>query len=199
MTHAWRLSSLLAVAAVAVGCGSAPVRTAQPVAQRIAAAKLALITPDGGTVTSAARITVRGTVTPPDAAVLVQGRPASVRDGIFTGQARLHRGRTTIDVIASADDAAPGATSVAVSRRSPARPAPVVVRGPAGSACGAGVDVGPNTSCPFALNVRAAYELHGPGTVDAYSPVTRRTYAMFCSGAAPVVCTGGDHASVYLS
>jgi hypothetical protein len=81
--------------------------------------------------------------------------------------------------------------------------APPVVRDYAppatGSDCGAGVSVGPNTSCPFALNVRAAYLGHGPGTVNVYSPVTRRTYAMHCSGAAPVVCTGGDGASVYFS
>ena len=31
----------------------------------------------------------------------------------------------------------------------------------------------------------------------AYSPVTNRTYAMSCSSADAVVCTGGDNASVY--
>jgi hypothetical protein len=171
-----------------------------------------LVTPDGGTVTSSGHVTVRGTVSPPGASVVVQGRPATVRDGIFTGQARLHRGRTTIDVMASADAAAPGAASVVVTRRaakkSTPKPAPtaVVVREYAPAPvpvstgnCAAGVTAGANTSCPFALSVRDAYDRHGPGTVIAYSPVTRRTYAMFCSRTAPVVCTGGDDASVYLS
>jgi hypothetical protein len=65
------------------------------------------------------------------------------------------------------------------------------------TACGAGITVGPRTSCAFASNVRAAYQSHGPGTVMAFSPVTRRTYAMTCSGGAPVVCTGGDNASMW--
>jgi hypothetical protein len=65
------------------------------------------------------------------------------------------------------------------------------------AACGDGITVGPGTSCAFAANVRAAYESHGPGTVTAYSPVTRRTYPMSCSGAAPIVCTGGDNASMW--
>jgi hypothetical protein len=210
LSNGSRFISLLALAAVATaGCGSAPVRTAQPVAEA-SAVRLALVTPDGGTVTSSGHITVRGTVSPADAIVVIQGRPASVRDGVFTGQARLHRGRTTIDVIASAGEAVPGAASVTVTRRSPSKPAPrkVVVRtvlapapapAVAPGSCAAGVSVGPNTSCPFALNVRDAYDSHGPGTVIAYSPVTRRTYAMFCSRTAPVVCTGGENASVYLS
>jgi hypothetical protein len=65
------------------------------------------------------------------------------------------------------------------------------------TACGAGITVGPRTSCAFASNVRAAYQSHGPGTVMAFSPVTRRTYAMTCSAGAPVVCTGGDNASMW--
>jgi hypothetical protein len=64
--------------------------------------------------------------------------------------------------------------------------------------CGGGITVGPRTSCAFAANVRAAYQADGPGTVTAYSPATRRTYAMTCSGGAPVVCTGGNNASVWI-
>jgi hypothetical protein len=64
------------------------------------------------------------------------------------------------------------------------------------TACGGGLYAGPATSCAFAVNVRAAYGAHGPGTVMVYSPVTRRTYAMSCSGVSPVTCTGGDNASV---
>ncbi|MFA5605852.1 MAG: hypothetical protein WDA07_01500 [Leucobacter sp.] len=36
------------------------------------------------------------------------------------------------------------------------------------------------------------------GTVQAYSPVTYRTYEMRCDGFYPVVCTGGDRAVVYI-
>ena len=63
--------------------------------------------------------------------------------------------------------------------------------------CGGGIEVGPGTSCAFAANVRAAYRSHGPGTVMAFSPVTRRTYAMACSSGTPVICTGGDNASMW--
>jgi hypothetical protein len=166
-------------------------------------------------VTSAGRITVRGTVSPANATVLVQGRPAAVGNGMFTATATVHRGRTTIDVIGTAGGATPGSTRVAISRprkRQP-RPAPTVtvatvvpaqtvvpVAQPTSSGtCGDGLSVGPNTTCPFAANVRAAYWQHGPGTVMAYSPVTHRTYAMSCSRAAVVVCTGGNDASVYFS
>ena len=62
---------------------------------------------------------------------------------------------------------------------------------------GDGLTVGPNTTCAFAVNVRAAYYRHGPGTVCAYSPVTRQTYLMSCSRGAIVTCTGGNNASVY--
>lgn len=61
--------------------------------------------------------------------------------------------------------------------------------------CGEGVTAGPNTSCEFALNVRSAYSGQST-TVHAYSPVTRLTYAMSCTGAGTVTCTGGNDASV---
>jgi hypothetical protein len=66
-----------------------------------------------------------------------------------------------------------------------------------GSSCGGDLSVGPNTTCAFAEVVRNAYQGHGPGTVMAYSPVTNREYAMSCSAGSPVVCTGGNNASVY--
>jgi hypothetical protein len=48
--------------------------------------------------------------------------------------------------------------------------------------CGQGVFAGPNTSCPFALNVRQQY-LAAQGdsvVIDVYSPVTQQTYTMNC-------------------
>ena len=64
----------------------------------------------------------------------------------------------------------------------------------------AGTDV---TSCEFAESVREAYGRSGPPgakprMVNAYSPVTRKWYAMTCSaGGAMATCTGGNDAVVY--
>jgi hypothetical protein len=63
--------------------------------------------------------------------------------------------------------------------------------------CGGGVSVNANTSCPFGLNVAETYRASGGATViEVFSPVTDRTYTMTCTGAAPVVCRGGNNAVV---
>lgn len=68
-----------------------------------------------------------------------------------------------------------------------------------GGSCGGGVSVGPNTSCPFALNVAEAYAEDGGPSVVAYSPVTNQTYTMTCSSnGAGVTCRGGNQAVVYI-
>ncbi len=67
----------------------------------------------------------------------------------------------------------------------------------ASGSCGEEVSVGPNTSCPFALNVAETYRSTGSSVFDVYSPVTGKTYTMTCSGGSPHVCTGGNDASVY--
>ena len=204
-----------ALALASTGCGTTAAETPQPIAAAPKLVRVSLLSPSAGTVTSAGRVTVRGTVTPANAVVLVQGRPAAVGNGMFTATATVHRGRTTIDVIGTAGGATPGSTRVAISRpRRKPRPAPSVTVAttvvpaapvvPAASlsssaTCGDGLSVGPNTTCPFAVNVRSAYWQQGPGTVMAYSPVTHRTYAMSCSPGALVVCTGGNNASVYFS
>jgi hypothetical protein len=77
---------------------------------------------------------------------------------------------------------------------SSAAPAP-----PAGGTdCGGGLHAGPNTSCPFAQNVRDAYN-EAPGahaTVRVFSPVTDQTYTMTCAPAGNgVTCSGGNNAS----
>ncbi|HUB35248.1 MAG TPA: hypothetical protein VL972_00350 [Solirubrobacteraceae bacterium] len=175
---------------------------------------VAVTAPTSNSVIAADQVTVRGTVSPADATVQVQGQPAAVGNGVFTGTATLHGGKTTIDVIASAPDAPPASTTVVVARQSggdsststqvaaapSGQPAPAAEGGDTGSgdtSCGGELSVGPDTTCAFAENVRAAYAGSGPGTVVAYSPVTDRTYAMSCSAGSYVVCTGGDHASVY--
>jgi len=65
------------------------------------------------------------------------------------------------------------------------------------SDCGGGISVGPRTSCAFALNVRDEYYRRGGGWISVYSPITNRTYRMFCTDSSPHVCTGGNNAAVY--
>lgn len=73
-----------------------------------------------------------------------------------------------------------------------------------GGNCGGGVTAGPNTSCPFALNVSSAWNSadnagvpSGTADVTAYSPVTGQNYIMSCSWADyEATCTGGNNASV---
>lgn len=78
-------------------------------------------------------------------------------------------------------------------------PAPVPGSAPsdATGSCGSEVSVGPNTSCPFALNVAETYYRTGSSVIDVYSPTTGKTYTMTCSSGSPHVCTGGNDASVY--
>ncbi|MBN8866417.1 MAG: hypothetical protein J0H98_02585 [Solirubrobacterales bacterium] len=69
------------------------------------------------------------------------------------------------------------------------------------SSCGDGVQVGPNTSCSFAMNV-AGEKGSNPGasTITAYSPVTGQQYTMSCGSwsGGGTVCSGGNGATVYL-
>jgi hypothetical protein len=69
------------------------------------------------------------------------------------------------------------------------------------SSCGGQVSAGSHTSCPFAEKVHAAFvdrdssAGHPPATVNAYSPVTRREYALHCVLIARrtiAECTTGD-------
>ena len=65
--------------------------------------------------------------------------------------------------------------------------------------CGNGVSAGPNTSCPFAKNVREEY-FAVPGDsveIDVHSPVTGKTYTMSCvRNGDKVTCRGGNNAVV---
>lgn len=68
-----------------------------------------------------------------------------------------------------------------------------------GSEDGTEIYAGPDTSCPFALNVYSAW-LAAPGvnnTVQVYSPVTQETYTMTCASAGSgETCSGANNASV---
>jgi hypothetical protein len=63
--------------------------------------------------------------------------------------------------------------------------------------CGAGLAVGPNTSCGFAKNVQRAYETSHAGVIRASSPTTASTYTMYCTDRSPHTCTGANNAAVY--
>jgi hypothetical protein len=67
------------------------------------------------------------------------------------------------------------------------------------TSCGGELEVGPDTTCAFAENVRAEYEYElgsGSGEVTAYSAANSRYYSMYCT-AAPHECTGAISARVY--
>ncbi len=216
-----RLISLAlgALSLYVTGCGSTSTSVTTTVAGTPGVVTLVVTSPTSGSVINADSVTVRGTVTPLNAVVMVQGRTAAVGNGIFSADATLHAGRTTIDVIGSAPGAAPGSTSVTITRQStaPAPPSGATSSGSGGGGgatpgtayappsggggqtpCGGGLSVGPNTTCAFAENVRSAYGASGPGTVAVFSPVTNQTYSMTCNNqASGVVCTGGNNASVY--
>ncbi|HVI18836.1 MAG TPA: hypothetical protein VM712_10685 [Gaiellales bacterium] len=71
--------------------------------------------------------------------------------------------------------------------------------GGSGKSCGGGVTANSATTCPFALNVADEYRSSGgASTIQVYSPVTKQTYTMSCTGS-PTTCTGGNSASVTIS
>jgi len=77
--------------------------------------------------------------------------------------------------------------------------APVV--NPRPVSCGSRLFVSSHTTCLFGLNVRDAYYRGHAGrrddaTVRAYSPATKQTHSMRCSGSQPHVCNGANNASV---
>jgi hypothetical protein len=67
--------------------------------------------------------------------------------------------------------------------------------------CADGVQVGPNTSCAFAMNVAGEYGSNpGATTIEAYSPTTGKYYTMTCSSwsSGGTVCRGGNNAAVFI-
>jgi hypothetical protein len=199
---------LLLVASLAA-CGSTTTTTTTTGGE----VAVVVTSPTSGSVIAGTSVTVRGTVSPANASVQVQGKPAAVGNGVFTGTAELHGGKTTVDVIGSAAGEVPGSTSVVIAQQSnsssggskassSSSATPQVAHQQPGNStnetsCGGQLAVGPNTTCSFAESVRSTYERQGPGTYEVFSPVTEKTYSMTCSSGTPVVCTGGNNASVY--
>lgn len=63
--------------------------------------------------------------------------------------------------------------------------------------CGEGLSVNSVTTCPFARAVRDEYESsNGASVIEVFSPVTKQSYTMTCSGGGPVVCRGGNGAEI---
>jgi hypothetical protein len=94
-----------------------------------------------------------------------------------------------------------------VTRRGGPSPPPPPPPGPPGpppptagpSSCGGGISVNASTTCPFAQNVAEEYRSSGgASSIEVYSPVTKQTYTMSCSGGVPTVCRGGNNAVVYI-
>lgn len=111
---------------------------------------------------------------------------------------RIRGGHADVHVHVDGAAVAPSQGSGNVEAAPAPAPDPTPDYGYAGS-CGDGTSVNSVTSCPFARNVESAYYEHvgsGSGSVEAWSPVTHRSYLMACSGA-PHECTGGDNAVVY--
>jgi hypothetical protein len=80
-------------------------------------------------------------------------------------------------------------------------PAPSALTACGGGTYGEEVYAGPDTSCPFAVNVEQAWSQSGASeTFYAYSPVTGLTYLMTTSGSGGLVTvTGGSNALVEFS
>jgi hypothetical protein len=218
--------AIIATLGLAVaGCGSTTSTTTSTVGSGAVAVVVA--SPTSGSVIAASNVTIRGTVDPTNATVQIQGQPAAVGNGVFTGTAALHPGKTTIDVIGSAPGMTPGSTSLTITQQSSggsgesshhgsssgggATPGVAGQRsspeenganqnGSNQTSCGGGLSVGPDTTCEFAEAVQSAYQSSGgSSTVEAYSPVTKKDYEMTCVTGARVTCTGGIGASVYFS
>jgi Glucodextranase, domain B len=215
--------AIIATLGLAVtGCGSTTSTTTSTVGS--GAVSVVVVAPTGGSVIAASNVTVRGTVDPANATVQIQGQPAAVGNGVFTGTATLHPGKTTIDVIGSAPGMTPGSTSLTITQQSSSSGSggsshhgssggggatPGVAAERSGSSeessnqtsCGGGLSVGPDTTCVFAESVQSAYRSSGgSGTVEAYSAVTHKTYEMTCvTSTTTVKCTGGIGAAVYFS
>jgi hypothetical protein len=109
-----RLLTLAALMLGAVGLGGCGSSTSTTAAASGAVA-LNVTAPSSGSVVNADNVTVRGTVTPTDATVQVEGHPAPAGNGVFVGTAAVHGGANTIDVIASAPGYTPASTTVTVT------------------------------------------------------------------------------------
>ena len=105
-----RLVILLAAGCVLTACGEAPTPATEP---RV---RLKLAVPDDGGEVRDDHVSIRGTVTPGDAAVRVAGEAADVDGGEFTAEVALVPGGNVIDITATAPGRRPATDAVRVMR-----------------------------------------------------------------------------------
>ncbi len=105
----------LVLAAGFAGCGD---RTRTPALPPV---QLVLSAPADSSSVQARTVTVRGTVTPAGARVLVQGREADVVDGRFSAEVELAGGANVIDVAAAAPRRPAAMAALRVTRLVPVR------------------------------------------------------------------------------
>ena len=117
---------LLLVAGLAA-CGGRERTPALP------AVRLVLTAPGDASSVESPTVMESGTVAPPDARVLIQGREAEVRGGRFSAEVELAGGANVIDVQAAAPRRPAAMTAVRVTRLVPVR-VPNVERFPPGDA-----------------------------------------------------------------
>lgn len=106
-----RRAVLILLPLAVVACGG----TARPASGPRVALKLSA-PEDAGTPLRADSVQVKGTVSPADASVEVDGEPADVQDGAFTADVRLDPGANVIDVTASAEGHRGDADALRVTR-----------------------------------------------------------------------------------
>lgn len=101
----------------------------------------------------------------------------------------------TTDAKTSSTNASSSASSASSSASStPATATAAATSTSTRTSCG-DITTNTDTSCPFARNVKAAYDANPGSTVQASSPVTGLVYTMTCSQAgSTVTCTGGHNA-----
>jgi hypothetical protein len=86
---------------------------------------------DGEKLSASTRsVTVRGTITPASAHVMVLGKPAKVSAGVFQRKVPLTSGSNHIDVVATSSGADPATTAVDVTRAKKAKPKPAQAPAP---------------------------------------------------------------------
>ncbi len=105
-----RLVLLLAAGYALTACGEAPTPATEPRVQ------LKLAIPDDGGEVRDDHVSVRGIVTPGDAAVRVAGEAADVEGGEFTADVALAPGGNVIDITATAPGRRPATDAVRVRR-----------------------------------------------------------------------------------
>jgi Glucodextranase, domain B len=90
--------------------------------RRAAAAQpgMTVLTPRDGADLREAAVLVKGTVTPPDATVRVEGRAARVRNGVFQASGPVERGKNEIKISAEAGGREIGRETLAIKRLAPA-------------------------------------------------------------------------------